>query len=300
VQLLIDNRLNDFHEISQTNDFIKSCQIKIFDEIQLKNCTPGEFGIWFPNFKSIMMNKLFDFSKIDDKNKVEKITFRLNSSEIEMIALFYLTLSQSVPRYMMSIPSNAKTTASFSTFLVKKLSPSETRCISEKNQKDFSQDYFDFCLFDCAVDKVNQLCGCVPAYHVPIYFNKNFLKNNYKFCENCSVSIGRSVVFSIRKQCEKICKPKCDSLNFDTKFKVSKHVSNKTILEIIPNKSPRIAYIETLKTDFDRLIYNCGGIVGLWFGITLIKAADLLEYIPKICATVFQFLIAFWMRITQK
>jgi hypothetical protein len=49
MQLLIDNRLNDFLEISKTNNFIKSCQIKIFDEIELKNCTPGESGIeiWF-------------------------------------------------------------------------------------------------------------------------------------------------------------------------------------------------------------------------------------------------------------
>jgi hypothetical protein len=55
------------------------------------------------------------------------------------------------------------------------------------------------------------------------------------------------------------------------------------------------------------LIYNCGGILGLWFGITPLKAADLIEYIPKVyrmfinvCATVFQFLIAFWMRTNEK
>jgi hypothetical protein len=61
-----------------------------------------------------------------------------------------------------------------------------------------------------------------------------------------------------------------------------------------------------LKTDFDQLIYNCGGILGLWFGITPIKAVNLIEYIPKIyrismnvCETAFQFLIAFWIRIKQ-
>jgi hypothetical protein len=96
-------------------------------------------------------------------------------------------------------------------------------------------------------------------------------------------------------------------MNFDTKIQVSKHVSNKTILEIIPTKTPRIAYIETLKTDFNQLIYNCGGILGLWFGITTMKAVNLIECMPKIyrilinvCKTVFQFLIAFWIRIKQK
>jgi hypothetical protein len=45
VQLLIDNRPNDFHRIYLTNNIFKSCQIKIFDEIDLKNFTPGVLGI---------------------------------------------------------------------------------------------------------------------------------------------------------------------------------------------------------------------------------------------------------------
>jgi hypothetical protein len=86
--ILIDNRLNDFHRISQTNDFIKSCQIKIFDEIQLKSCTPREFGIEIVDLVSINMIKRFYFSKLDHTNKVEKITFQLNSSQNKMIAFF--------------------------------------------------------------------------------------------------------------------------------------------------------------------------------------------------------------------
>jgi hypothetical protein len=223
-----------------------------------------------------------------------------------MMALFYLSSSQSIPKSIALITSNAKTTASFSTFLTKKLRSNQIKCISEENQKDFSEDYFEFCGYNCIVDKVNQLCGCVPVYDVSFFLNKNFLKNNYKFCENCALNLDNSTVFPIEDQCNKICKPKCNSLNFDTKIKVSKHVSNKTILEIIPTKSHRIAYIETLKTDLNKLFYYCGGVLGLWFGITPVKAVDLIQYIPKIyrilinvCKTVFQFLIAFWIRIKQ-
>ncbi len=53
----------------------------------------------------------------------------------------------------MLVTSNAKTTASFSTFLTKKLRSNEIKCVSEENQKDFSEDYFDFCAFDLVVDK---------------------------------------------------------------------------------------------------------------------------------------------------
>jgi hypothetical protein len=62
------------------------------------------------------------------------------------------------------ITSNAKTTASNLTFLVKKLRFNEIERISEENQKDFSEDYFDFCILDCVVDRDNQLCGCLPTY----------------------------------------------------------------------------------------------------------------------------------------
>ena len=71
---------------------------------------------------------------------------------------------------------------------------------------------------------------------------------------------------------------KCIKFNFDTDISYAKSFSNETILEIIPSKSPRIVYIETLKTDFNELIYNFGGILSLWFGLSPISATDLFIY----------------------
>jgi hypothetical protein len=308
LQLLIDNRLTDFHRIMQTKNHIKSCQIKNFDEIKLKSCTSGVFGIRIDYQGLLFMRKHFDFSKLVHKNEIEKINFRLNSSIKEIFAHFHLTLTNPYFNSLVLINSNTKTTVSFSTFLTKKLRPNKIKCISGENQIDFSEDYFNFCLNDCAVDKINQLCGCVSVYGVEFFFNKNYFKNNYKFCNNCSFIYDNFEVLLIPKKCAKICKRKCHSLNFDTKIQVSKHFSNKTILEIIPLKTPRIAYIETWKTDFNQLIYNCGGTLGLWFGITPVKVVDLIQYyIPKIyrismnvCATVFHFLVtSLWNRIKQ-
>jgi hypothetical protein len=56
----------------------------------------------------------------------------------------------------------------------------------------------------------------------------------------------------------------------------------KQFWNLYPKKTPRIAYIETLKTDLDRLIYNCGGVFGLWFGLTPTKAVDLIQYSSRI------------------
>jgi hypothetical protein len=86
---------------------------------------------------------------------------------------------------------------------------------------------------------------------------------------------------NVWKKCVKLAKPKCNSINFNIKIETTKLLSNQTIVEIIPQKSPRIAYIETLKTDFNRPIYICGGVLGLWFGLSPINSADYLPLISK-------------------
>jgi hypothetical protein len=53
-------------------------------------------------------------------------------------------------------------------------------------------------------------------------------------------------------------------------------------LEVIPKKSPRIAYIETLKTNFDQMIYNCGEILSLWFGILAMNTENFFKFLFRI------------------
>ncbi len=49
---------------------------------------------------------------------------------------------------------------------------------------------------------------------------------------------------------------------------------NETVLELIPQKSPRVACIEVWKTDFNKMIYNFGGVLGLWFGLSPLSFVD--------------------------
>jgi hypothetical protein len=43
------------------------------------------------------------------------------------------------------IASKKKTTITFSSFSVKKLRSNQIECIPEENEKDFTEEYFDFC-----------------------------------------------------------------------------------------------------------------------------------------------------------
>ncbi len=80
----------------------------------------------------------------------------------------------------------------------------------------------------------------------------------------------------IKDYCISFCLPKCETINFDTKVEKKSYQSRETIIEVHPLKSRHMEYIETLKTDFNQLIYNCGGIIGLWFGLSSINITDLL------------------------
>jgi hypothetical protein len=286
----------------ETNKLIKSCQIKIDNELELINCTQGDFGI----HNNICPINYFNFSGLINKEKIEKITFVLNNFMIYQMVRLFLSVTAVAPKLQTSIVSNMKTTITFSSFSVKRLKFEENDCIPEEIEKDFREEYFNFCLVDCIIDSFNQSFGCISNSFPQIYFNRHLLKFNYKLCNTFTDKANDSLRESALNYCMKYCKPKCNIFNFDAKVEISKNFRNDTILEVIPKKSPQIKYIETWKTDVNRLIYNCGGVIGLWFGISPITAVDLFSHIPGICrilinecATILQFFIAFWIRIKR-
>jgi hypothetical protein len=168
----------------------------------------------------------------------------------------------------------------FLSFSVRKLNSIHNKCISEEELNNFGEDYFDFIFTDCYFKSLNQSYGCIFLYDLSVNFDTEILKNGYKFCKNLNVTIDS--ITQIAAECSHRLKPECNSTNFNPKIETTKLLSNETILEFIPQKSPRIAYIETYKTDFNRLIYNCGGVLSLWFGLTPTKLVDILKYLPLI------------------
>jgi hypothetical protein len=220
------------------------------------------------------------YSGIVDKSKIEKITLSLNPFGF-LIVMIYLSHSNVITRTAFALQPNMRTKLTFSSFSVRKLNSIHFKCISEEELKNFGEDYFDFIFTDCFFKALNESYGCISLINREIvYLDRDILKNGYKLCKNSNVTIDS--LRKINAQCLKRSKPKCNSINFNSKIETIKLLSNETILEFIPQKAPRIAYTETYKTDFDRLIYNCGGVLGLWFGLTPIKLVDILKYLPLI------------------
>jgi hypothetical protein len=140
-KLLMDNRLNDFHRIAETEKTFKMCHFVINNK--LINCSKVEIEVIEGNPYLIIINDL-TYSGIVDKNKIEKITLNLNPFEF-IIGNIYLSQSS----YQFAPQPNKRTKITFSSFSVKTLNSIENKCISEEELKNFGEDYFDLNFDDC-------------------------------------------------------------------------------------------------------------------------------------------------------
>jgi hypothetical protein len=268
-KLLSENKWNDFQRIVGSEEIIKTCHLMIDNKVI--NFSRFEPGI--ANFAGRLgFFNYLNFSSID-KNKIDSIAISLFDGNEYTVNLEPFNINEN----LFEVNNHFRHKLTFWSFLTQKLSFNDQNCISQESVKDFNDEYFEFCEQDTYLKIANETYGCFPSRGIWVYIERDIKRNGHKFCNDSYVvdsNLGEKVV-KIR---ETKCKPKCYFNNFEFKLEVTKHISNKTILEFIPKKSPRIAYIETLKTNLDRLIYNCGGIYGLWFGLTPIKVVDLLQF----------------------
>jgi len=271
-KLLSDNKMEDFHRIVGSEKLIRNCHLMIDNTVI--NFTKIDEGVTSYLNQLFLLNRL-NYSSID-KYKIERITISLY--DFDRLTVNLGLYDDHI--YLFDPNKYHRTKVTFSSFLTQKLNTFQQNCINEKNNDDFGEE---FCFSDCYFDETNKIYGCFPFIDVSVqvYFERDIKRNGYKFCNDLYVA-DFNLMSKINKICKTKCRPKCRFINFVYKREVSKHIANETILEFIPKKTPRIAYIETLKTDLNRLIYNCGGIFGLWFGLTPVKAVDLIQYSTKI------------------
>ncbi len=268
-KLLSENKWNDFQRIVGSEKIIETCYLMI--DNKENNFSRFESGITNSALGLSFFNYL-NFSSID-KNKIDRIAISLFNSDEYSIHLEPFNINE----YFFELNNDFRYKLTFWSFLTLKLSLYDQKCISEESVKDFSDEYFEFCKQDTYLEIANETYGCFPSKGIYAYIERDIKRNGHKFCNDSYVA-DSNFETKVDKISKTKCKPKCNFTNFEFKLEVSKHISNKMFVEFIPKKSPRIAYIETFKIDLDRLIYNCGGVFGLWFGLTPAKLVDLMQY----------------------
>ncbi len=88
---------------------------------------------------------------------------------------------------------------------------------------------------------------------------------------------------TLKKRAQKFCKTQClqycNQINLisELEYSLSTNKSEDILINIIPVNRLNIRYIETFQTDINDFIYELGGTIGLWFGLSPVSLFDILS-----------------------
>ena len=102
------------------------------------------------------------------------------------------------------------------------------------------------------------------------YFTMNdFISNTIDLGDKpCNLSFSKANL--IDSNCKLECKPNCqfDSFDLFTHFEYTNNLLNVSRFILFLSEKPFIKYIYTPKIDIHQLVYDVGGIIALWFGLS--------------------------------
>jgi hypothetical protein len=109
-----------------------------------------------------------------------------------------------------------------------------------------------------------------------IDFEKYILFNAYKFC-NKTLKLKKLFLNTIDLKCRVECLfSNCNTIYFQSMIKTFNAI-NRTKFKLILTDFPHLRSIEIFKLDMNGLIYNLGGVIGLWFGLSPVSIVYLVK-----------------------
>jgi len=292
LKLLNERKFEEFKTYSSYRNYIKSCKIEIRNkeipcpEPRFKLGLPSmKFGyFYFGNLNESFKQFLHD---MNIEQNLEKISFEFSkiSSDIGNYIGHY-TLSNTQLKFL---TIEGEINSFFRSFSVQNLVTTNNLCNSSSNdQIIFSTHDQEFCLNNCLIDISIREYECLIRYDFEHYFDldEHFKIKNYKLCPS-DLFVNDSFISESNEYCQSKCGPECNLIHYEIISKSSK-TFNSTKLNIIPISSLHLRYVETFKTDTNRLIYNLGGVMSFWFGISPVSLIYLIEL-----------LIGFYRKIKQ-
>jgi len=285
-KLINELRFKEFLDITYGNDFIKTC--KVFRNKQTFNCSDPRNqisilndSIIYPTFEITFENKincLYE-NTVCFPQSLEKIELELKVMRRMVISVYYkpsLEGGESLP-----LGFNSKTEIFFTSYTHKKLNIHKQRCLEGNNNQNLKNYSEHNCFHDCIYRFLNQTYGCLPlvgSYH-QLDFESHIASRGYRICYKKTDSAKE---FSVQRECGDICLPECETVYYNIITKQFQDKKVGTFVKIFPIKFPHFIYTETLNMDFHQLIYNCGGILGLWFGLSPLSLDDLVKILRSV------------------
>lgn len=275
LKLLIDSKFDIFYDIIKPNQILNSCEITI-NSISISCSEPKlhfEFtsGIFLFSMSSLLENMSKTNRSLLLKHGIER-NLNYISLNLKIIDDLFLTLESSTYNTKLLINKFYNTDIYYSSNTFFKISNSENNCKHYEDQQSvFMNSVLGNCANDCYLLNYNSVLHCLPLNKtfLAIDFNKYFSDSKFKVCSNES-NLSQKMRSELKRICRLECLSDCKIISFFTKMLNRKSISNENnlIVRIIPKKSHNIEYMDTYQTELNQLIYNLGGIIGMWFGLS--------------------------------
>ena len=166
----------------------------------------------------------------------------------------------------------------------------------------------DQCYLDCVNHIYNDTYGCIPIVNIDnswIRLERDLNYFGFKYCEK----MLKFKIFSksFHTKCMQQCPSPCTIPMFKVNHYVKDNSENQTILNLIPKYNIEVSFIESYKMSFYDLMYELGGIVGLWLGLSFLSLLDLffiiMRFINKIINYIDKFkkyLVGIFLKLCSK
>ncbi len=284
------------HLVYNPKDVIKSCYFvtkayyidcKTLDT-NILNLLAGNLFIINSLFANYNESERYSLTKAGIEESLEKIVITFDLTLARILLLQFVTSSKFKLLDFYKVQKNTEFNIYYSSNSIQKLNTKRNPCESSyNNDVIFGNDLRDKCFTQCFLSESNQTIGCLPLqlsdFFIPI--NSEIEFNKFRLCP-MNMTFNETIISHIRNLCDNKCIVGCSHEYYYIKGKMIGW-SHQTIVNLIPKSLPLIKYSETFKTDFDNLIYNFGGLFGLWFGLSAISISDL----ALIMKSLFEYLI---------
>ena len=151
----------------------------------------------------------------------------------------------------------------------------------------FSNSMIDGMTIDSINQEFNQTFGCLPAFKSNLFvrFERDLNHFKYTVCPKSVKIDGKLRIKTLTKYYHQN-KPFCEIILFTVYNNLRPNDKNITVINIIPKNNLISEFKQNYKMDFNDWVYNCGGIIGLWFGWSAMSITAVMLYIRhnfKLC-----------------
>ena len=273
------------NEILNLRSIIRKIKCKIYiDQISI-DCPSPKVLFQLENGNTIIYLSFFNqkfgkYLNAHHAGKIKKINIEFKNLYPEVVFFFFTNQLQSIGRPVYTSMNSIKL-YKINNFFIE--SNNYRRITLENGAKCrnresvlFSDFTFDYLLIDCYLKAINSTLKCLQKQNELFLVEPDSYKININFCPD-HIQLYANTTIKIFDECYDTLRPDCEMQLFNVHNTVLNiETKDSTEINIIPVNTIMTQYTEKYRMSFNDLIYEIGGIIGVWFGWSLITPSEII------------------------